>query len=239
MSSTNKTTNYELSQFIGADKPAWLSDYNTDMSKIDAGVYTAQTTATAADGKADTNTTNIGTLSNLTTTAKTNLVAAINEVDTNADAAQQSADNANTTAAGAATAVENLAKYLDLKNVNSNLTATAGAGTTVDASNTNIHSAYNDGGTLGKIWGLVRFTKTNNQQSTITLSDTGFRPTEAFTITDGMLISDTVSGLLFTTDLTVNTDGTASFIVPDWLNQTRPYSAINQPYMIIAKKFNA
>ena len=35
MSSTNKTTNYELSQFLGTDKPAWLSDYNTDMSKID------------------------------------------------------------------------------------------------------------------------------------------------------------------------------------------------------------
>ena len=35
MSSTNKTTNYELSQFIGSDKPAWLVDYNGDMSKID------------------------------------------------------------------------------------------------------------------------------------------------------------------------------------------------------------
>ena len=35
MSSTNKTTNYDLSQFVGSDKPAWLSDYNQDMSKID------------------------------------------------------------------------------------------------------------------------------------------------------------------------------------------------------------
>lgn len=38
MASTNKTTNYELSQFVGSDKPAWLGDYNQDMVKIDAGM---------------------------------------------------------------------------------------------------------------------------------------------------------------------------------------------------------
>lgn len=35
MTATNKTTNYELSQFVGADRPTWLGDYNSDMSKID------------------------------------------------------------------------------------------------------------------------------------------------------------------------------------------------------------
>lgn len=38
MASTNKTTNYQLSQFTGTDKPAWLGDYNQDMSKIDTGM---------------------------------------------------------------------------------------------------------------------------------------------------------------------------------------------------------
>ena len=42
--------------------------------------------------KADTATTNIGTLSNLTTDTKTALVPAINEVDANADAANTRAD---------------------------------------------------------------------------------------------------------------------------------------------------
>lgn len=37
MSSTNKTTNLQLSQFLGTDKPAWLGDYNLDMQKIDDG----------------------------------------------------------------------------------------------------------------------------------------------------------------------------------------------------------
>lgn len=36
MSSTNKTTNYNLSQYIGTDKPTYLGDYNSDMLKIDS-----------------------------------------------------------------------------------------------------------------------------------------------------------------------------------------------------------
>lgn len=35
MSSTNKTPNYKLSQYIGTDKPTYLGDYNGDMLKID------------------------------------------------------------------------------------------------------------------------------------------------------------------------------------------------------------
>lgn len=35
MSSTKKTTNYNLSQYIGTDKPTYLGDYNGDMMKID------------------------------------------------------------------------------------------------------------------------------------------------------------------------------------------------------------
>lgn len=49
MSSTNKTTNLELSQFIGSDSPKWLTDYNADMEKIDAGYQTVKAQADAAD----------------------------------------------------------------------------------------------------------------------------------------------------------------------------------------------
>ena len=34
MASTNKTDTLELSQFIDTDKPAWLTDYNNDMKRI-------------------------------------------------------------------------------------------------------------------------------------------------------------------------------------------------------------
>ena len=51
MASTNKTTNYELSQFQSSDIPAWLTDYNGDMQKIDAGIHAAKIQAAgAADG---------------------------------------------------------------------------------------------------------------------------------------------------------------------------------------------
>lgn len=36
MTATNHTNNYNLSQFVGTDRPTWIGDYNGDMSKIDA-----------------------------------------------------------------------------------------------------------------------------------------------------------------------------------------------------------
>ena len=36
MTATNHTDNYNLSQFVGTDRPTWLGDYNSDMEKIDA-----------------------------------------------------------------------------------------------------------------------------------------------------------------------------------------------------------
>lgn len=95
MSSTNKTTNYQLSQFVGSDMPAWLGDYNTDMSKIDTAIKTASDDATDGKTQSDTNKNAIGTLANLTTTVKDNLVSAVNEVKT-------IADNAGTSAVGTA-----------------------------------------------------------------------------------------------------------------------------------------
>ena len=35
MTATNHTRNYNLSQFVGTDRPTWLGDYNGDMTKID------------------------------------------------------------------------------------------------------------------------------------------------------------------------------------------------------------
>lgn len=53
MSSTNKTTHYDLTQFTANDIPAWLADYNADMGKIDTGIYNASTSASEASSKAD------------------------------------------------------------------------------------------------------------------------------------------------------------------------------------------
>lgn len=167
MSSTNKTTNYELSQFIGSDKPAWLSDYNGDMGKIDAGIKTAQTTATGADGKADANTTKIGTLASLNTTAKTDLVSAINEVDANTDTNTSAINGVGITANAAKTTADGLSAYFTLSDMGG-ITATTSNGT-INASATHMYYAFNAAGTYGKIYGQIRWTASSATETTITL----------------------------------------------------------------------
>ena len=110
MAYTNHTTNYNLPQYVGTDKPSYLNDFNGAMNTIDGQMKTnangvsanassignledltttEKTTLVGAinevDGNCDTNTSNIGTLSSLTTTETSNLVGAINEVDSHAD----------------------------------------------------------------------------------------------------------------------------------------------------------
>lgn len=183
MSSTNKTTNYDLSQFIGTDKPAWLSDYNGDMGKIDTGIHTAQTTATGADGKATANASAIGTLSSLTTEAKTNLVAAVNEVNTNASTAINTASNAAGTANNALATANALANYFTLnvtEVASNNMVPTGG---TID-SRSNAKIALNSTASAGKIYGLIRHNASSAATTyDITLNiDSGIHPSEEFVI---------------------------------------------------------
>lgn len=182
MSSTNKTTNYDLSQFIGTDKPAWLSDYNGDMGKIDAGIHTAQNTATGADGKATANATAIGTLSNLTTDAKTNLVAAINEVDTHADTAANSAASAAGNATQALTKVNALADYFAMTVTQvSAANIVSSTGSVEDVPSVSI--AKNSTNSLGKVYGSIHHRPTTSGWQTITLNiDSGIHPDADFTI---------------------------------------------------------
>ena len=67
--------------------PEGQGDLSSDVVELYNLVSTAQSTANTADGKADTNATNIGNKATLTTTDKTNTVAAINEVNATANTA--------------------------------------------------------------------------------------------------------------------------------------------------------
>jgi hypothetical protein len=73
MASTNKTNNFNLSQFIETDKPTFLGDYNTDMNKIDDALE-------ANKLNSEKNNNSIGNLQELTTENNLNLVNAINEI---------------------------------------------------------------------------------------------------------------------------------------------------------------
>lgn len=88
MSSTNKTANFNLTQFLGSDVPSWLTDYNGDMAKIDAGMTanqtaaaTAQATASGADSKADTAIANAAAVQALIDTPNTGLADRVSDVE--------------------------------------------------------------------------------------------------------------------------------------------------------------
>ena len=86
MASTNKTTNLDLSQFVGTDKPDWLTDYNADMGKIDAWTATAESdisTATADASSAKTTANAASTAANQATTTAGNALSATSKTNTN------------------------------------------------------------------------------------------------------------------------------------------------------------
>lgn len=209
MSSTNSTANYELSQFLGSDKPAWLTDYNADMSKIDAGIHSAQTTATGADGKATSNTTAIGTLANLTTDEKASLVGAINEVDAHADSAQSTANSAFTSAGTANTGVTNLTNYLAMTNFND----VASADITINAGSIgskSISYASNVSGTFGKLYGTLLTVSLTSNSTTITIANLPFDVKSDFSVKGMCTAQDTSNKVIYYPSVNFKTDNTAT-----------------------------
>lgn len=89
MSYTNKTTNYDLPQWVAADKPTFLQDLNGAFSDIDAQMKTNETAAASAQSTADGNTSAITSLGDTVSSQGTRLTA----VEASASA---SAGNINT-----------------------------------------------------------------------------------------------------------------------------------------------
>lgn len=108
MSSTNKTTNYDLSQYIGTDKPTYLGDYNSDMNKIDAQMKKNGDAVASAMSTA-------GTANNNATQAKSQAETALKtatQAQNTAETAQNTASTASqnaTTALNTASAANNKA----------------------------------------------------------------------------------------------------------------------------------
>lgn len=104
MSSTNKTTNYNLSQYIGTDKPTYLGDYNSDMLKIDTqlkanadSASNAASAAGAAQAVASDASKNVQNL-NDSVTANSADIAALKTKNAQQDASIQNASNTATAA---------------------------------------------------------------------------------------------------------------------------------------------
>lgn len=75
MGSTNKTAHYNLPQFIGTDKPGWLTDVNDAFQKTDEGIYQAAVAAQGAQTSADAATSAVQTVNADLHDTKTTLTA--------------------------------------------------------------------------------------------------------------------------------------------------------------------
>lgn len=201
MASTNKTTNYELSQYIGTDKPTYLVDYNSDMSKIDVAIKnaydrgslgvtnaaTAQSTAETADGKA----TNAATVA-------ASAQSTAESASTTASTADEKAVNAQTTANSAlAGTIENAAKINNFNlTVFKDLSPKSISNCTI---NTNqMKMARNSDGSLAKIYGYLNLTIPANGTVDILMNAnegiTGLAPDQDIAINYCAVQNGSVSG---------------------------------------------
>lgn len=198
MASTNKTTNYQLSQFLGTDKPAWLGDYNQDMMKIDGAMKANADAATAAAGKGDAAQATADAASSAAETAQQT-----------AETAQESANQTNIVANTANDKADVISRYLNL-NVIENLTWTSNYGQVANATTKIVKNAD---GTLCKIYGTIDVTGYGSNSVILTSSDTGLRPDAPITIAGSCLrvLTNATSGAFVLTGFptfTINTDGT-------------------------------
>ena len=215
MSSTNHTANYNLSQFVGSDKPTWLGDINQDMYAIDAQMKTNADNITTASGAVTELGTTVSGLSSTVSTVQSDL---------------------NTTSALANTNAGNISTLTSALNAfKSSLTLSNF--TSVAGSSINIHSSVTTSGTLYlaqssdsasfKLYGT--FYMTRSSSSTVTINktaitgmsgyygiDTGLTlttpPSEAFTIASAgtlhrMAVDNSSNKGIYAVAIAIGTDG--------------------------------
>lgn len=222
MASTNKTTNYELSQYIGSDKPTYLGDYNSDMLKIDTGMKANETASSTNAGNITQINNNIGTMSSLETTA-TNLVGAVNEVKGTADTNTSSittVDNKIGNLANLETdvkttivnAINDVVSDLNFTNIKtytgSDFTTTNG---TINSGTLTV--ATNSKGSIAKIYGGLTVTCSGVQSPKITFQS-DLRPSETMTLANAIIqLNDGTSYVPTVSDIKIYATGIIEFRV--------------------------
>lgn len=106
MGYTNKTSHYELPQYVANDKPSWLGDFNAAMLKIDTVMADNDATAEAANSAATGAQTQVAALSSQLSTIQGQVNTAVDTATTadgKATTAQTVAGEANTNASEAKT----------------------------------------------------------------------------------------------------------------------------------------
>lgn len=228
MSSTNHTTNYNLPQWVGSDKPAWLGDMNPAFTAIDTAIKANEVAAGTAGTDATTAKNNIGTMADLSTTEKGTLVGAVNEVNTKVGTAQNTADTAVANDAQTALALNNFMLKLNLTDF-SNVSTIPHNGTLTGK----FTLAQNNDGSIFKFYGQMELAGQGNISGwtgVAGLSGTygiatgvylGTAPTEAYVINTGGLVyqqntSTYVVNQQNRCDIAVGTDGQIYLWALNW-----------------------
>lgn len=221
MSSTNKTPNYDLPQFIGTDKPTWLGDINDAMSKIDTTMKTnsnnAQNAVTTAANAVASASQAIDTANTAETSAQSAITKATSAQNT-AEIAQTSATSAESTAQNAqtiATSIQSALNINSFENINANnITISQNSATPSIASSSTITIATNTEKSIAKIYGRLEINNVakNTRSNPINIViPTSLRPQTAITINNAIIQwnnSSTYSPyLVVIKDLTIQTNG--------------------------------
>ena len=199
MASTNKTTNYDLSQYLGTDKPTYLGDYNSDMLKIDTAIKNASDSASAASTAASAAQTTADGASTAASNAQTSADAANQAASSASQAAataQGTANTANTNAqsalANASVNANNITALSNFININTYLDLTVKSTSNAEVTANNMKIARNNDGSLCKIYGRLLVTSPSSGISTIVLnvanSTTGLAPESDITIEPAAII---------------------------------------------------
>lgn len=170
MGATNHTTNYNLPQFVGSDKPTWLGDVNGAMNLIDAQMKSNNDLGTLAKTTADSAQENANTA-----------IGTANQAELDARGANETA---TTALQKALTNEANINKFNLSVEVKPNLTASvAGATITQYQEGMDVKVMRDTTGSIFKLYGAFEiFCQSNVTVVTVTLSDTGLRPAEDYYI---------------------------------------------------------
>ena len=198
MGATNRTTNYNLPQFVGSDKPTWLGDFNGAMSSIDTQMKANNDLGTLAKTTAD--------------TAQTTAESA----QTTANTANSTANTANTTATSAlAKANQNESDIAKFNLINYDVYTSQDISIdygTIEAGSIKI--ASNSDGSVAKIYGQINLRGDGtHQQRKLNIANTRLRPTSEITIFPTGSYSNENSNTLEGILIKISTNGTVEISV--------------------------
>lgn len=227
MSSTNHTTNYNLPQFVGSDKPAWLGDVNPAMNAIDTAMHA--NAVKAQQGVDDASTAQ---------TRADSAYALADEAKTNAGTAQTTANTAIGNAQTVATALDTFMRKFNFTSFTTgDLDHTTVVGTVVN----DLTLAQNSDGTIFKVYGNFQINPSASATRSAIQGLSGYygintglhlftAPDEAFIVKGAGILGGTantgVEYTVFQCDFAVGTDGYI-YILPDTSNTAVSYAGSN------------